>query len=88
VYVSSSINPCEGIYFETGSDVITAESDAALEVIGGYLGANPDGRDYVVGHTDDTGEPATNLALSAAHTSHAARARAHRLISTTNAAAA
>lgn len=56
----------EGIYFETGSDVITAESDAALGVISGYLGANPDGRYYVVGHTDDTGEPATNLALSEA----------------------
>jgi len=54
----------DGLYFETGSDVITPASDATLATITSYLQANPDERYYVVGHTDDTGAVAGNLSLS------------------------
>jgi len=68
----------DGLFFETGSDVLTPESDAALAVIQGYLEANPDGSYYVVGHTDDTGDLAGNLALSEARARSVVTALADR----------
>lgn len=56
----------EGIFFETGKDVITPESDQVLAVIADYLQANPSENYYVVGHTDDTGSLTSNVGLSKA----------------------
>jgi len=71
----------DGLFFETGSDVITPESDATLATITSYLQANPDERYYVVGHTDDTGTLATNVALSEARARAVIAALAERGIS-------
>jgi outer membrane protein OmpA-like peptidoglycan-associated protein len=53
-----------GIYFNTGSAELLAQSDAALNEIGAVLNANPDWTVGVEGHTDNIGGDAYNLDLS------------------------
>lgn len=53
-----------GIYFDTGSYQIKAESDEMLEEIATLLEENPDFNIYVVGHTDDQGSFDFNMTLS------------------------
>ena len=53
-----------GIYFDTGKAAIKTESKPTLDAIGELLKRNPDLLLYVVGHTDDTGDGAANVALS------------------------
>lgn len=53
-----------GIFFETGRDTITDESKASLVTIAKYLGDHSGQSFYVVGHTDDTGNLESNVALS------------------------
>ncbi len=55
-----------GIRFDTGSAEIRAESAGTLDTIIKYLKENPLKDFYVVGHTDDQGNFASNLALSKA----------------------
>jgi len=54
-----------GIVFEFDKAVLARESDAALEVIAGYLKAHPQQAFYVVGHSDSVGSFAYNQKLSA-----------------------
>lgn len=54
----------QGIYFETGKDIITDESTPALKVIATYLKDNAGLSFYVVGHTDNTGDLTNNISLS------------------------
>lgn len=68
----------EGIRFETNRAVIQPESREALGVITAYLNANPDTSFYVIGHTDDTGDLQTNLALSRDRAAAVAKALAER----------
>lgn len=53
------------IHFATGSAVIESSSADALAVIAAYL-EEASGTYYIVGHTDDTGTLASNLALAEA----------------------
>lgn len=53
-----------GIRFATGSAQIQPESAEALGIIVAYLRESSDGVFYVVGHTDDAGSLASNMALS------------------------
>ncbi len=55
-----------GIFFDTGSSVIKAESSAALAEIAKLLNANPALKLHVVGHTDNQGSLDSNFALSKA----------------------
>lgn len=55
-----------GILFDTGSANLRAESQSALDVIATYLRENPNRSFYVVGHTDDAGNLASNMQLSSA----------------------
>jgi OmpA-OmpF porin, OOP family len=55
-----------GILFDVGKSVIKPESAEALTQIIDYLTANPTVKIYVVGHTDNTGLFAGNIALSKA----------------------
>jgi outer membrane protein OmpA-like peptidoglycan-associated protein len=55
-----------GIYFDFGSAVLRAESAAALDEIERFLGAGPDRRLVIEGHTDAIGATEANLALSRA----------------------
>lgn len=54
----------QGIYFETGKDIITDQSKPSLNVITSYLKENSNLKFYVVGHTDDTGNTESNISLS------------------------
>lgn len=53
-----------GIYFDTGKAEVKPESKPTLDAIAELLRRNPDLLLYVVGHTDDTGDGAANVALS------------------------
>lgn len=53
-----------GIYFDTGKASIKPESKPTLDAIADLLKRNKDLLLYVVGHTDDTGDGAANVALS------------------------
>jgi outer membrane protein OmpA-like peptidoglycan-associated protein len=53
-----------GIYFETGSYQIEADSEPTLEEIALFLEENPGINLYVTGHTDDTGDYEYNVNLS------------------------
>ncbi|GAA4446088.1 OmpA family protein [Ravibacter arvi] len=53
-----------GIQFATASAVVKPESSDALKVIADYLKANPSVKALIVGHTDNTGDFAQNIALS------------------------
>jgi len=53
-----------GIYFDTGKAEIKPESESTLAEIVALLKTQPTLRLYVVGHTDDVGDAASNLDLS------------------------
>jgi len=53
-----------GIYFDSGKDVVKAESYGALNDIAKVLKENPDVKIKVVGHTDSDGDDASNQDLS------------------------
>ncbi len=53
-----------GIYFDTGSAVIKAESETAIAEMVKLLKTNPGLLAFVVGHTDNVGTLETNLKLS------------------------
>lgn len=53
-----------GILFDTAKATLRPESDPALEAIRDLLKASPSLSIYVVGHTDDVGTLASNMALS------------------------
>ena len=53
-----------GIHFETGSDVVLAESAPVLRQVAAYLESKPDLRLSITGFTDNVGTPASNLDLS------------------------
>ena len=53
-----------GIFFETGSADITAQSEGALTEIATLLQGNPDMRLHIVGHTDNEGTLEFNMDLS------------------------
>lgn len=53
-----------GIHFATDSAALTADSAATLAQMVDLLKAQPQLKVYIVGHTDDTGTLAHNLALS------------------------
>jgi len=54
----------EGIFFDTGKSTIKEESGSALKIISGYLNAYPDKKFFIVGHTDNTGDFASNMTVS------------------------
>jgi len=54
-----------GINFDTGKATLKPDSEAVLAEIHKLLGAHPDWKIRVEGHTDNTGAKATNQALSA-----------------------
>jgi outer membrane protein OmpA-like peptidoglycan-associated protein len=54
-----------GIYFDTGSDVLKADSDTTLAEIARLLVQRPDLSLLVVGHTDNQGSYEMNMGLSA-----------------------
>lgn len=68
-----------GILFNTGSATLRADSKDALEVIAQYLSENPQRSFYVVGHTDDQGNLASNIQLSRARAESTVTAIAERL---------
>ncbi len=53
-----------GVYFDTGSDKVKAESAEALAEIAKLLAAKPELKLLVVGHTDNQGKLAYNMDLS------------------------
>jgi len=52
------------IHFTTGSAEIDAKSDKQINEIAQYLKVHPDKKYYLVGHTDNVGEFASNMTLS------------------------
>lgn len=54
----------DGIFFETGKATLTAESNTTLKNIADYLNAHKDKKFFIVGHTDNVGDFATNMTLS------------------------
>src|SRR5690606_34890138 len=54
----------KNIFFDVGSAVLRPESEAELNLVVLLLEDNPNLRIRIVGHTDNTGTPADNLALS------------------------
>lgn len=54
----------QGIYFDSGSDKIRPESTPTLVEIADMLKEHPDLDLTIEGHTDNVGNPASNLALS------------------------
>ena len=53
-----------GLYFDTGKDLVKAESQPTLAQIAKLLQSEPDLRLHIVGHTDNQGKPDYNLELS------------------------
>ncbi|MDD3627431.1 MAG: OmpA family protein [bacterium] len=53
-----------GIYFDSGKDVVKAESFGTLKEIAEVMKENPSIRIKIVGHTDSDGDDAMNLDLS------------------------
>lgn len=56
--------PVYGIYFDTGKATLKQESDATLAEISKLLVSNAQLKLHVVGHTDNVGTLASNMALS------------------------
>jgi OOP family OmpA-OmpF porin len=56
----------EGLDFGTGASQLGTGPFAALEDLAAWLGANPEARAILVGHTDASGALAANVALSRA----------------------
>ena len=54
----------DGIFFETGKDVITDKSQLALKNITDFLNSHKDKKFFIVGHTDNVGDFASNMTLS------------------------
>ena len=54
----------QGIYFDTGSDVIRGESTPTLKEIAAMLAEHAELKLLIEGHTDNVGADAANLALS------------------------
>ena len=54
----------EGLFFDTGKSTLQIESDAALKNIAEYVNSNQDKKFFIVGHTDNTGDFASNMTLS------------------------
>lgn len=54
-----------GLRFETGAAGVVIDDDTQLKALIAYLGAHPDSRIALVGHTDASGGLDANLALSA-----------------------
>lgn len=54
----------EGIHFDTGRDTLRRESEPSLAQVGVLMRQQPDLNLMVVGHTDSTGDPQANIALS------------------------
>jgi len=52
------------IHFETGSATINANSDNQIKQIAEYLNNHKDKKFYIVGHTDNVGDFASNMTLS------------------------
>lgn len=53
-----------GIYFDSGKDIVKAESYGSVKEIAAVLSENPDVKIKIVGHTDSDGNDALNLDLS------------------------
>ncbi len=53
-----------GLYFEVGKATIMPQSNTSLQAIAHYIDANPTKKFYIVGHTDNTGNFASNMTLS------------------------
>ena len=53
-----------GIYFDTGKADVKPESDATIKDIAKLLQQNANLKLHVVGHTDNTGDLASNMDLS------------------------
>lgn len=66
----------EGLDFATGAAALSGPAPPALDALARWLGADPERRIVLVGHSDWTGAPAANVALSRAR----ARAVAEALI--------
>lgn len=66
VYSISSESPLvmKNIQFATGEDRLLPRSYKDLELILEYLNGNPDKKIQIVGHTDNVGNPNSNLKLS------------------------
>jgi outer membrane protein OmpA-like peptidoglycan-associated protein len=71
-----------GIYFDTGSAVITPQSDPAIAEMVKLLKAAPALKAFIVGHTDNVGTIETNLKLSADRADALVKALAGRGIPT------
>jgi outer membrane protein OmpA-like peptidoglycan-associated protein len=54
----------DGIFFETGKDILKETSKPSLNTISNFLKENKNLNFYVVGHTDDTGNLESNISLS------------------------
>ena len=54
----------EGVYFDSGKSTLKIESDAALKNIAEYVNSKQDKKFFIVGHTDNTGDFASNMTLS------------------------
>ena len=54
----------EGIFFDTASATLKPESFAVIQEIAAMLQEHPELRVRIEGHTDDEGDPATNMTLS------------------------
>ena len=54
----------DGIFFETGKDILKETSTPSLNTISNFLKDNTNLSFYVVGHTDDTGSLEGNISLS------------------------
>ena len=54
----------EGVYFDSGKSTLKIESDAALKNIAEYVNSSQDKKFFIVGHTDNTGNFASNMTLS------------------------
>jgi len=54
----------DGIYFETGKATLTSQSNPAFINIADYLNAHKDKKFFIVGHTDNVGNFASNMTLS------------------------
>lgn len=64
--VEASLNNLEPIQFNSGSDVIVAQSEPILDQAAEFLNANPDIQIEIGGHTDSRGSDEANQALSQA----------------------
>jgi cytochrome c oxidase subunit II len=61
---SDRIIQLDNIYFETGVANLQKESEVALMIIKEQFDKNPKLKVEIIGHTDNTGDPAVNLKLS------------------------